>query len=70
MMVSIWLSEVNVAYKKFVGGIFRLSMTGWTTNVCSIIGPGNASLYCRLGWMVMETDRVTVEAVSAFAVSW
>ena len=43
-------------------------MTDWVTDACSCVAPGNASLYCRLGWMVMETDRVIVEVVSALAV--
>lgn len=69
MMVSIWLSEVDIALKKFVGGRFGLFMTGWVTNACSSVAPGIASLYCRLGWMVLGTDGVIVEVVSALVVT-
>ena len=44
-------------------------MTGWVTDACLCVALGDVSLYCRLGWMVMETDRVTVEVVLALAVT-
>ena len=40
------------------------------TDSCSATGQGNASLHCRFGWMVTEKVRVTVDAVSTFAVTW
>ena len=45
-------------------------MTGWVTDACSFIVLGNASLYCRLGWMMMVTDRATVDAVVVLIVTW